>query len=171
MPLRRRIARLMSAMLTAGPDDNLTRSPSSPAFEPASPHRYKDTNRLAPARFSALLSHRQVHDHPSQRTPRLPASGPSAPVRLRSSSFQSGDHASGVERPGASSANGLAAQLALPETPYSYTVIDQDLTAALHEFGSNLNIKVNVSPEVRGRIQGVCPSCRPRLSRPPRRAL
>ena len=59
-----------------------------------------------------------------------------------------------MERPGASSANGLAAQLALPETPYSYTVIDQDLTAALHEFGSNLNIKVNVSPEVRGRIQG-----------------
>ena len=46
----------------------------------------------------------------------------------------------------------VAAQLALPETPYSYTVIDQDLTAALHEFGSNLNIKVNVSPEVRGRI-------------------
>jgi type III secretion protein C len=56
----------------------------------------------------------------------------------------------------------FAAQLALPETPYSYTVIDQDLTAALHEFGSNLNIKVNVSPEVRGRIQGRLPELPPR---------
>jgi type III secretion protein C len=55
-----------------------------------------------------------------------------------------------------------AAPLILPEAPYSYTIIDQDLTAALHEFGSNLGIKVNVSPEVRGRIQGRLPELSPR---------
>ena len=55
-----------------------------------------------------------------------------------------------------------AARLELPETPYNYTIIDQDLAAALHEFGSNLNIKVNVSPEVRGRIQGRLPEMSPR---------
>lgn len=56
----------------------------------------------------------------------------------------------------------LAAPLRLPETPYSYTVIDQDLTAAVQEFGSNLNLKVNISPEVRGRVQGRLPELPPR---------
>lgn len=55
-----------------------------------------------------------------------------------------------------------AARLELPDTPYTYTIIDQDLAAALHEFGSNLNIKVNVSPEVKGRIQGRLPEMSPR---------
>lgn len=50
-----------------------------------------------------------------------------------------------------------AAALKLPATPYRYTVIDQDLPAALQELGSNLAIKVNVSPEVKGRIQGRMP--------------
>ena len=50
-----------------------------------------------------------------------------------------------------------AAVLKLPDAPYSYTVIDQDLAAALQEFGANLGIKVNVSPEVKGRIQGRIP--------------
>lgn len=50
-----------------------------------------------------------------------------------------------------------AAALKLPTTPYRYTVIDQDLPAALQELGSNLAIKVNVSPEVKGRIQGRMP--------------
>jgi type III secretion protein C len=55
----------------------------------------------------------------------------------------------------------VAAHLKLPDTTYTYTVINQDLSAALLEFGSNLNIKVNVSQEVRGRIQGRLPDLPP----------
>jgi type III secretion protein C len=55
-----------------------------------------------------------------------------------------------------------AAPLVLPDTAYNYTVVDQDLPAALQEFGTNLSIKVNISSEVRGRIQGRLPELRPR---------
>jgi type III secretion protein C len=55
----------------------------------------------------------------------------------------------------------LAAQLKLPDATYTYTIINQDLSAALQEFGSNLNIKVNVSQEVRSRIQGRLPDLPP----------
>ena len=55
----------------------------------------------------------------------------------------------------------FAAQLKLPDSTYTYTVINQDLSAALQEFGSNLNIKVNVSQEVRSRIQGRLPDLPP----------
>jgi type III secretion protein C len=54
-----------------------------------------------------------------------------------------------------------AAPLKLPDAPYNYTVIDQDLSAALQEFGANLGVKVNVSPEVKGRIQGRVPEGKP----------
>jgi type III secretion protein C len=54
-----------------------------------------------------------------------------------------------------------AAPLTLPDAPYNYTVIDQDLGAALQEFGANLGVKVNISPEVKGRIQGRIPEGRP----------
>ncbi|WP_092262184.1 secretin N-terminal domain-containing protein [Bradyrhizobium sp. Rc3b] len=56
----------------------------------------------------------------------------------------------------------LGAPLALPSTPYSYTVLDQDLAAALQEFGNNLNIRVNVSTGVKGRIRGRMPDLPPR---------
>ncbi|KUM27582.1 nodulation protein NolW [Mesorhizobium loti] len=56
----------------------------------------------------------------------------------------------------------LAAPLSLPSTPYRYTVLDQDLSAALREFGNNLNVDVNVSAEVKGRIRGRMPSMPPR---------
>ncbi len=56
----------------------------------------------------------------------------------------------------------LAASLALPSTPYSYTVLDQELSAALQEFGNNLNIKVNISAEVKGRVRGRMPDLSPR---------
>jgi type III secretion protein C len=59
------------------------------------------------------------------------------------------------------SSRALAAHLKLPDTTYTYTVINQDLSAALLEFGSNLNIKVNVSQEIRGRIQGRLPDLAP----------
>ncbi|MGX9431717.1 MULTISPECIES: secretin N-terminal domain-containing protein [Bradyrhizobium] len=49
------------------------------------------------------------------------------------------------------------ASLSLPSTPYNYTVLDQELSAALQEFGNNLNIRVNVSAEVKGRIRGRMP--------------
>jgi type III secretion protein C len=58
--------------------------------------------------------------------------------------------------------NAGAAPLTLPDTSYNYTVVDQDLPAALQEFGTNLGIKVNISSEVRGRIQGRLPEARPR---------
>lgn len=53
--------------------------------------------------------------------------------------------------------SGEAAPLRLSAAPYRYTVIDQDLTAALQEFGSNANLKLSISPEVRGRVQGPFP--------------
>ncbi|NEU95772.1 nodulation protein NolW [Bradyrhizobium sp. UFLA 03-164] len=56
----------------------------------------------------------------------------------------------------------LGAPLALPSTPYSYTVLDQDLAAALQEFGNNLNIRVNISTGVKGRIRGRMPDLPPR---------
>ncbi|KLK92820.1 nodulation protein NolW [Microvirga vignae] len=51
--------------------------------------------------------------------------------------------------------------LLLPSIPYSYTILDQDLSAALQEFGNNLNIKVNISAEVKGRIRGRLPDLPP----------
>ncbi|ANW05833.1 nodulation protein NolW [Bradyrhizobium icense] len=56
----------------------------------------------------------------------------------------------------------FGAPLSLPSAPYSYTVLDQDLSAALLEFGNNLNIRVNVSAEVKGRIRGRMPDLPPR---------
>ncbi|WP_342724025.1 hypothetical protein AAFG07_33805 [Bradyrhizobium sp. B097] len=55
----------------------------------------------------------------------------------------------------------LGAPLTLPSTPYSYTVLDQDLATALQEFGHNRNIRVNVSTEVKGRIRGRLPELPP----------
>ncbi|UWU72880.1 nodulation protein NolW [Bradyrhizobium sp. NC92] len=56
----------------------------------------------------------------------------------------------------------LGAPLELPSTPYTYTVLDQDLAAALQEFGNNLKIRINVSPQVKGRIRGRMPDLAPR---------
>jgi type III secretion protein C len=56
----------------------------------------------------------------------------------------------------------LGAPLSLPSTPYRYTVLDQDLTAALQEFGDNLDIKISISAEVTGRIRGRMPDLPPR---------
>jgi type III secretion protein C len=54
------------------------------------------------------------------------------------------------------------APLSLPSTPYRYTVLDQELSAALQEFGNNLNIRVTISAEVKGRIRGHMPDLPPR---------
>ncbi|WFU14719.1 nodulation protein NolW [Bradyrhizobium sp. CB3481] len=59
-------------------------------------------------------------------------------------------------------AEAFGAPLFLPSTPYSYTVRDQGLSAALQEFGNNLNIRVNISSEVKGRIRGRMPDLPPR---------
>ncbi|WP_305728024.1 nodulation protein NolW [Bradyrhizobium sp. WSM3983] len=56
----------------------------------------------------------------------------------------------------------FGAPLSLPSTPYTYTVLDQDLSAALQEFGNNLNVRMNVSPQVKGRIRGRMPDLPPR---------
>jgi type III secretion protein C len=55
-----------------------------------------------------------------------------------------------------------AAPLKLPDGVYKYTVIDQDIVGALQAFGSNLSLKINISPEVNGRIQGKWPEVSPR---------
>ncbi|WP_027155880.1 secretin N-terminal domain-containing protein [Mesorhizobium sp. WSM2561] len=56
----------------------------------------------------------------------------------------------------------LGVPLSLSKTPYRYTVLDQDLSAALQEFGNNMNIRVNISAEVKGRIRGSMPGLPPR---------
>ncbi|CCV05830.1 Nodulation protein nolW [Mesorhizobium metallidurans STM 2683] len=56
----------------------------------------------------------------------------------------------------------LGVPLSLSKTPYRYTVLDQDLSAALQQFGNNLNIRVNISAEVKGRIRGSMPDLPPR---------
>ncbi|EIM31010.1 secretin N-terminal domain-containing protein [Microvirga lotononidis] len=56
----------------------------------------------------------------------------------------------------------LGSPLSLPSTPYRYTVLDQDLSAALREFGNNLKISVNVSAEVKGRVRARMPDLPPR---------
>lgn len=47
-----------------------------------------------------------------------------------------------------------AAALVLPSGVYPYRVVEQDVAAALHEFGHNVGIEVEVSPKVRGRLRG-----------------
>ncbi|MBP2449503.1 secretin N-terminal domain-containing protein [Rhizobium leguminosarum] len=63
-----------------------------------------------------------------------------------------------------STGNHLAhsAPLSLPSTPYRYAVLDQELAAALQEFGNNLKIKISISGEVKGRIRGRMPELPPR---------
>lgn len=56
----------------------------------------------------------------------------------------------------------IAAPLDVPDTPYNYTVLDQDLAVTLKEFGSNMNLKVSVSSEISGRIRGRMPTLPPR---------
>ncbi|WP_246787377.1 secretin N-terminal domain-containing protein [Rhizobium leguminosarum] len=55
-----------------------------------------------------------------------------------------------------------SAPLSLPSTPYRYEVLDQELAAALQEFGNNLKIKISISGEVKGRIRGRMPDLPPR---------
>ncbi|NKL24827.1 type III secretion protein [Rhizobium leguminosarum bv. viciae] len=50
----------------------------------------------------------------------------------------------------------------MPSTPYRYEVLDQELAAALQEFGNNLKIKISISGEVKGRIRGRMPDLPPR---------
>jgi type II secretory pathway component GspD/PulD (secretin) len=42
--------------------------------------------------------------------------------------------------------------------PYKYIVVDQDLKAVLTEFGRNLDIAVEVSDQVKGRMRGRLPA-------------
>jgi len=55
-----------------------------------------------------------------------------------------------------------AAELALGDTPYAYTVIDQDLRSALREFGANLGLRLTMTDAVQGRIRGRLPPLAPR---------
>jgi type III secretion protein C len=52
---------------------------------------------------------------------------------------------------------GVAARLELPNVPYDYVVLDQDVAAALREFARHHALTLNLSPEVKGRIRGRLP--------------
>lgn len=55
-----------------------------------------------------------------------------------------------------------AAELVLPQEPYRYTVLDQDLRLALREFGANMNLRITLSDAVQGRVRGRLPELPPR---------
>jgi type III secretion protein C len=55
------------------------------------------------------------------------------------------------------SASAMAARLNFPEGPYKYTVIDHDVQATLQAFASNLNLKITISRDVRGRVRSKLP--------------
>ena len=52
----------------------------------------------------------------------------------------------------------VAATLPLPDGIYPYSVVEQDLSAALKEYGHNLNINIEISPKVEGKLRGRLPS-------------
>ena len=47
-----------------------------------------------------------------------------------------------------------AANAPLPNEIYPYTIIEQDVTVVLREFGQNLGIRVQLSPKVSGVVKG-----------------
>jgi type II secretory pathway component GspD/PulD (secretin) len=51
----------------------------------------------------------------------------------------------------------LAAPLELPDGVYPYSVLDQDVTGVLREFGQNLGLRVKLSPKVSGTVKGKLP--------------
>ncbi len=51
----------------------------------------------------------------------------------------------------------LAAPLQLPEGIYPYSVLNQDVTAVLREFGQNLGLRVKLSTKVSGTVKGKLP--------------
>jgi type II secretory pathway component GspD/PulD (secretin) len=48
----------------------------------------------------------------------------------------------------------FSADLPLPPGPYRYLVIDQDIKEVLVEFGRNVDLPVDVSDQVKGRLRG-----------------
>jgi type II secretory pathway component GspD/PulD (secretin) len=48
----------------------------------------------------------------------------------------------------------LSADLPLPPGPYRYLVIDQDIKGVLVEFGRNVDLPIDVSDQVKGRLRG-----------------
>jgi type III secretion protein C len=55
-----------------------------------------------------------------------------------------------------------AAEPNWPSEPYNYIVVDQDLRAALEEFGNHYGMSVQVSDDVHGRVRGKLPPMAPR---------
>lgn len=56
----------------------------------------------------------------------------------------------------------MAGEPAWPAEPYRYTIIEQDLTSVLQEFGRNSGLRIEVSTEVRGRVRGPLPELKAR---------
>ncbi len=55
------------------------------------------------------------------------------------------------------SAEVKAAELSFPEGTYPYSVVEQDLTVVVREFGQNIGVRVQVSPKVQGTVRGKLP--------------
>ena len=51
----------------------------------------------------------------------------------------------------------FAAPMQLPDGIYPYSVLDQDVTAVLREFGQNLGLRVKLSAKVSGTVKGKLP--------------
>jgi len=52
---------------------------------------------------------------------------------------------------------GWAAEPKWPEGPYKYMVIDQSVRDTLTEFGRNIGISIQMSPEIKGRVTASVP--------------
>lgn len=50
-----------------------------------------------------------------------------------------------------------SAPLRIPESVYPYSVVEQDISIVLREFGQNMGIGVKVSPKVAGIVKGKIP--------------
>lgn len=55
-----------------------------------------------------------------------------------------------------------AGEPAWPTESYRYTIVDQDLGSVLQEFGRNTGLRLELSPDVRGRVRGPLPELKAR---------
>ena len=55
-----------------------------------------------------------------------------------------------------------AADLKLGDSPYRYTIVDQDLRDVLQQFASNMRLRLDMSDGVKGRVRGGIPISAPR---------
>ena len=52
---------------------------------------------------------------------------------------------------------GVTATLQLPQAIYPYTVVEQELSVVLREFGQNAKVRIEISPKIKGMVKGPLP--------------